>query len=70
MPRSTVSYKLSLLEKRLGFSLIQCTTRKLNITPADKAYYAKCLAGITEIESAERELASINSEFFLFGDQF
>lgn len=62
MPKSTVSHKVSMLEKRLGVTLIQRTTRKLNITPAGKAYYAKCLAGMEEITSAEMELASIHGE--------
>jgi DNA-binding transcriptional LysR family regulator len=34
-------------------TLIQRTTRKLNITPAGKVYYAKCLAGMNEINAAE-----------------
>lgn len=62
MPKSTVSHKVSLLEKRLGVTLIQRTTRKLNITPAGQIYYAKCLSGLEEIKSAELELASIHSE--------
>lgn len=62
MPKSTVSHKVSLLEKRLGVTLIQRTTRKLNITPAGQIYYKKCLSGLEEIQSAELELASIHSE--------
>lgn len=62
MPKSTVSHKVSMLEKRLGVTLIQRTTRKLNITPAGKAYYTKCLSGLDEIKSAEMELASIHGE--------
>lgn len=62
MPNSTVSSKVSSLEKRLGTTLIQRTTRKLNITPAGRAYFNKCLQGLQEIQTAEAELASIQGE--------
>lgn len=62
LPNSTVSHKVSQLEKRLGVTLIQRTTRKLLITPAGDSYYKKCLAGLEEIHSAEQEIASIQGE--------
>jgi DNA-binding transcriptional LysR family regulator len=62
MPNSTISYKVSCLEKRLGVTLIQRTTRKLNITPVGHAYYKKCLQGLEEIKAAEIEIASIQGE--------
>lgn len=62
IPNSTVSHKVSQLEQRLGVTLIQRTTRKLNITPAGKAYYDRCLKGLEEIRAAEMELASSNEE--------
>ncbi len=62
MPNSTVSSKISTLEKRLGITLIQRTTRRLNITAAGEAYYKRCVKGIQEIELAESELASTQSE--------
>jgi len=62
MPKSTVSQKVSMLEKRLGVTLIQRTTRKLNITPLGKSFYSKCVAGLEEIKSAEMEIASVHSE--------
>lgn len=62
MPNSTVSAKVSFLEKRLGVTLLQRTTRKLNITPAGKTYFEKCLLGLEELKSAEMELASLQSE--------
>ena len=49
MPNSTVSAKVSFLEKRLGVTLLQRTTRKLNITPAGKTYFEKCLLGLEEL---------------------
>ena len=62
MPNSTVSAKVSSLERRLGMTLIQRTTRRLNITPAGQAYFKRCLLGLTEIEAAESELAAIQGE--------
>jgi DNA-binding transcriptional LysR family regulator len=38
MPNSTVSAKVSALEKRLGVTLLQRTTRKLRVTQAGEAY--------------------------------
>jgi DNA-binding transcriptional LysR family regulator len=62
MPNSTVSFKVSSLEKRLGVTLIQRTTRKLNITPAGRAYYETCLLGLEQIHAAEEEIMSVQSE--------
>ena len=62
MPNSTVSSKVSALERRLGTTLIQRTTRKLNVTPAGQAYFVKCQLGLEEIQSAELEIASIQAE--------
>jgi DNA-binding transcriptional LysR family regulator len=62
MPNSTVSSKVSSLEKRLGVTLIQRTTRKLSITPAGQAYFRRCIQGLEEIQAAEVEIASIQGE--------
>jgi DNA-binding transcriptional LysR family regulator len=56
LPNTTVSAKVARLEKRLGVTLIQRTTRKLNITPAGRAYYERCVRGLEEIETAEAEV--------------
>ena len=62
MPNSTVSSKVSSLEKRLGTTLITRTTRRLNITPAGLAYFKKCLHGLEEIKSGEDEIAANQGE--------
>ena len=62
MPNTTVSAKVARLEKRLGVTLIQRTTRKLHITPAGQAYFARCVHGLSEIEAAETELNSAAAE--------
>jgi DNA-binding transcriptional LysR family regulator len=62
MPNSTVSHKVSQLEKRLGVQLIQRTTRKLHITPAGQEYFARSLRGMDEILAAESELLAAQGE--------
>jgi DNA-binding transcriptional LysR family regulator len=62
MPNSTVSSKVSSLEKRLNTTLIQRTTRKLLVTPAGQAYYKRCVQGLEEIRAAEEELAQGRGE--------
>lgn len=62
MPNSTVSAKVSSLETRLGITLIQRTTRKLNVTPAGQAYFKRCIQGLEEIKAAETEIAAIQGE--------
>lgn len=62
MPNSTVSAKISNLERRLGVTLIQRTTRKLNITPAGEAYFKRCIQGMEEIKAAEAEIANVQGE--------
>src|SRR3954469_476208 len=57
MPNTTVSAKVARLEKRLGVTLIQRTTRKLSITPAGQAYFERCARGLEEIEGAEAEVS-------------
>lgn len=62
MPNSTVSAKISNLERHLGVTLIQRTTRKLHVTAAGQAYFEKCLLGMEALKTAEQELASIQGE--------
>lgn len=62
MPNSTVSSKVSSLEKRLGTTLITRTTRRLNVTPAGQAYFRKCVQGLEEIKSGEDEIAANQGE--------
>lgn len=62
MPNSTVSTKVSSLEKRLGVTLMQRTTRKLNLTPFGKEYYQNCLDGLALITKAESQISSTQGE--------
>ncbi len=62
MPNSTVSAKVSQLEKRLGVTLLQRTTRKLNLTQAGTSYFQHCVQALDELQAAESELATAQRE--------
>jgi len=62
MPNSTVSAKVSALEKRLGVMLLQRTTRKLRATPAGETYFQQCVQALGQLQAAESELTSAQSE--------
>ena len=62
MPNSTVSAKVSLLEKQLGVTLLQRTTRKLRLTQAGETYFKRCLQALEELQAAESELATAQRE--------
>jgi DNA-binding transcriptional LysR family regulator len=57
IPNTTVSAKVARLEKRLGVTLIQRTTRKLHVTPAGRAYYEQSARGLESIRAAEAEVS-------------
>lgn len=56
MPVSTVSRKVSALEEQLGVTLLQRTTRKLNLTVEGRAYYHQCSEPLAQLDDAERVL--------------
>ncbi|MFS4460515.1 LysR substrate-binding domain-containing protein [Bdellovibrio sp. HCB2-146] len=58
MPKSTVSSKVSALEKRLGVTLLHRTTRKLQITQAGQAYFNRSMSALQELEGAEKEVTA------------
>jgi len=58
MPNTTVSAKVARLEEQLGVTLLRRTTRKLHVTKVGQAYFEKCLRGLTDIESAEKEISA------------
>ena len=62
MPNSTVSAKVSALEKRLGVTLVQRTTRRLRPTQAGEAYFQRSLHALEELQAAENELESARGE--------
>lgn len=62
MPNTTVSAKVAQLEKSLGTTLMQRTTRKLHLTEAGQAYLDRCVKALAELEAAETELSSNTGE--------
>src|SRR5689334_15236672 len=54
MPVSTVSRKVTTLEERLGVTLLQRTTRKLNLTAQGRAYFDQCSEPLSHLYDAER----------------
>jgi len=62
VPKATLSRRVSRLEERLATRLLHRTTRKLALTEVGRAYYARCLRAIEEIEDAERVVADVAAE--------
>ena len=62
MPNSTVSAKLSQLERRLGVTLLQRTTRKLSLTQAGEIYFRQCEQALDALQAAESELGDSQRE--------
>ena len=62
MPNSTVSAKISALEKRLGVTLLQRTTRKLRLTETGQAFFQRSARAREELQAAENELEGARGE--------
>ncbi len=57
LAKSAVSRRLAELETHLGVSLIQRTTRRLNLTASGRAYYERCVAILADVDEAETEVS-------------
>lgn len=53
LPTSTISTRISRLEKRLGITLLQRTTRRINLTEAGTVYYHHASQGLSYMIEAE-----------------
>jgi len=62
LPKSTVSRKVSQLEKRIGVRLINRTTRNLKPTETGKLYYKHCLKMLEQAEEADRVVNNMQAE--------
>ena len=62
LPTTTVSAKIARLEKVLGTTLIQRTTRRLNITSAGQAYFERCVRALKELQDGKAELQGTAKE--------
>ena len=56
MPTTTVSAQIARLEERLGVTLLQRTTRRLNLTDAGETYYQHCVSALKEMRTAQSKL--------------
>lgn len=56
LPTSTISTRVARLEKRLGVTLLQRTTRKLNLTEAGALYFEHASMGLGYLLEAEAAL--------------
>lgn len=62
LPTSTVSNRVAMLEKRLGVTLLQRTTRRLHLTEAGQVYYEHASAGLVHMFDAEAAMAEAVGE--------
>lgn len=62
LPKSTVSRKVSQLEKRIGVRLINRTTRNLKATETGKLYYQHCVKMLEQAEEADRVVNNMQAE--------
>lgn len=56
VPTSTISTRLARLERRVGVTLLQRTTRRLALTEAGQTYYAQAALGLGYLQAAEDAL--------------
>ena len=62
LPKSTVSRKVSQLEKRVGVRLINRTTRNLKPTETGKLYHQHCVRMLEQAEEADRVVNNMQAE--------
>jgi len=62
MPVSTVSRKISELEKALGVRLLERSTRRLRMTEIGQDYYERCRRGLEEFETANLMVSDQQAE--------
>ncbi|NYT22200.1 LysR family transcriptional regulator [Alcaligenaceae bacterium] len=62
IPKSKLSRRVALLEKRLGTTLLRRSTRSFSVTEVGRRYYEHCRAMLTEAEAAEEFAASTHAE--------
>src|ERR1700757_2539237 len=62
LPKSSVSRHVSRLEDRLGVRLLERSTRNVRLTEIGSSYYARCKAILSELETAEQDLALLRSD--------
>lgn len=59
MPNSTVSRRISSLEKAIGLRLLHRTTRKIELTEAGQIYFERCKRIVDEAKLAHEQLGEL-----------
>lgn len=59
VPNSTLSRRISLLEKTIGLRLLHRTTRKVELTEAGQLYYERCRRIVDEARIAHEQLSEM-----------
>lgn len=62
LPTSTVSNRVAMLEKRLGVTLLQRTTRRLHLTDAGQVYFEHASTGLVHMLDAEVAMTEVAKE--------
>jgi len=62
MPKSRLSRRIALLERRLSVRLVQRSTRHFSVTEIGQTFYAHCRAMLVEAEAAEEAVEFTRSE--------
>lgn len=62
LPTSTVSNRVAMLEKRLGVTLLQRTTRRLHLTDAGQTYFEHASVGLAHMFDAEAAVTEAATE--------
>src|SRR5207248_2331429 len=58
-PNSTISRRISLLEKAIGLRLLHRTTRKVELTEAGQIYFERCKRIVDEARLAHEQLGDL-----------
>lgn len=61
MPTSTLSRRISHLEKSIGIRLLHRTTRQIELTALGRSYYERCQSIVESAQNAHEELNSASS---------
>jgi DNA-binding transcriptional LysR family regulator len=59
IPNSTLSRRISLLEKTIGLRLLHRTTRKIELTEAGRIYFERCRRIVDEARLAHEQLGAM-----------
>jgi DNA-binding transcriptional LysR family regulator len=62
LSNASVSREVARLERRLGTQLLRRTTRKMSLTEAGEAFYARCQRVADETEQAARSVGELQAE--------